>query len=81
MASTYTERLGLEKPGNNDHVDAWDAVMNANFDAIDAAMFTAPVRTSDPSSPRAGEMWVRSDLGEFRVRVGATTYKAALTAV
>ncbi len=81
MASTYTERLGLEKPGNNDYVDTWDAVVNANFEAIDAAMFTAPVRTDDPSSPSAGEMWVRSDLGELRVRVGAGTYKVALTAV
>ena len=62
-------------------VDGIQARLLRNFEAIDAAMFTAPVRTDDPSSPSAGEMWVRSDLGELRVRVGAGTYKVALTAV
>ena len=81
MASTFTAKLNLEKPANNDHVDAWDQVVNANMDALDAAMFTLPVRADDPTSPAEGEMWLRSDLAELRVRVGQTLYKIALTAV
>ena len=81
MASTYTAKLGLEKPGNNDYVDQWDEVVNANMDALDAAMFTLPVRADDPTLPAAGQMWLRSDTGELRVRIGAATYKVALAAV
>jgi len=81
MSSTYTPKLNLEKPANNDHVDVWDEVVNANMDAIDAAMFSLPVRTDDPSSPDEGELWLRSDLSELRTLVGETVYKVALTAV
>ena len=81
MASTYTTRLNLEKPANNDHVDTWDQVVNANMDLVDAAMFTMPVRTDDPATPSEGELWLRSDLSELRARIGSTTYKVALTAV
>jgi hypothetical protein len=80
MASIYTPRLHLEKPGNNDHVDTWDQVVNANMDLLDAAVFTAPVLTSDPAAPAAGELWLRSDLHELRARIGGTTFKMALTA-
>lgn len=79
MASTYTAKLNLEKPANNDHVDTWDEVVNANMDAIDAAMFTLPVRTDDPASPSQGEMWLRSDLAEVRTAIGGTVYKVALS--
>ena len=79
MASTFTGKLNLEKPGNNDCVDTWDEVVNANMDKVDAAMFTAPVRTDDPASPAQGELWLRGDLHELRARLGGTTYKAALT--
>ena len=81
MASTHTAKLNLEKPANNDHVDTWDTVVNANMDALDAAMFTLPVRTADPVAPAAGELWLRSDLGQLRVRLGATTCQVALAAV
>jgi hypothetical protein len=40
-----------------------------------------PVRTSDPASPATGQQWIRSDLGQLRVRVGSTTYKVDLAAV
>jgi hypothetical protein len=39
------------------------------------------VSTSDPASPADGEQWVRSDLAEWRISIGATTYKVSLTAV
>jgi len=81
MASTYTPNLNLEKPGHGDHADDWDEVLNANFDALDAAAWRVPVRTDDPASPADGQLWVRSDLGQLRVRVGQTTCKADLTAV
>ena len=81
MSSTYTPQLNLEKPGNNAYVDEWDAVVNANMDAIDAAMFTLPVRTDDPSTPSAGQMWLRSDTTELRASIGGSVYKVALTAV
>jgi hypothetical protein len=78
MASTYTAKLNLEKPGNNDHVDAWDQVVNANMDLVDAAMFTLPARTDDPELPAVGEMWLRSDLAQLRVRLSGAIYKVAL---
>lgn len=81
MASTFTLNLNLEKPGHGEHVNDWDAVVNANFDALDAAAWRVPVRTDDPAAPADGEQWVRSDLGQLRVRVGNATYKADLTAV
>jgi len=81
MASTYTPNLNLEKPGHGDHAGDWDQVLNANFDAIDAAAWLVPVRTDDPASPADGEQWVRSDLAQLRVRVGETTYKVDLTAI
>jgi len=80
MASTYTTRLNLEKPANNDHVDTWDQVVNANMDLVDAAMFTVPVRTDDPASPSEGELWLRSDLTELRALIGSSVYKVGLTA-
>jgi len=81
MASTFTPNLNLEKPAHGDRVGDWDAVLNANFDAIDAAAWNVPVRTSDPPSPASGQQWVRSDLGQLRIRVGSSTYKVDLTAV
>ncbi len=81
MASTYTPNLNLEKPAHGDHVDDWDQVLNANFDAIDAAAWVVPVRTEDPASPADGEQWVRSDLAQLRIRVGQTTYAVDLAAV
>jgi hypothetical protein len=81
MASTFTANLNLEKPGHGDHVNDWDAVLNANLDAIDAAAWRVPVRTSDPASPADGQQWVRSDLAQLRVRVGGATYEVDLAAV
>ncbi len=81
MASTFTPKLDLEKPGHGERAGDWDQVLNANFDALDAAAWTVPVRTDDPADPADGEQWVRSDLGELRVRAAGTTYKVALTAV
>ncbi len=81
MASTYTPNLDLEKPGHGDHAGDWDEVLNTNFDLIDAAAWLVPVRTGDPASPVDGEQWVRSDLGQLRIRVGETTRKVDLEAV
>lgn len=81
MASTYTPNLNLEKPAHGDHADDWDEVLNANFDAIDAAAWLVPIRTDDPASPAEGEQWIRSDLEQLRFHIGATTYKVDLTAV
>jgi hypothetical protein len=81
MASTFTPNLHLEKPAHGDHASDWDAVLNANFDALDAAAGRAPVVTSDPATPAGGQMWVRSDLAQLRVRVGAVTLKIDLAAV
>ena len=81
MASTYTTKLNIEKPANNDHVDTWDQVVNANMDLLDAAMFTLPVRTDDPASPTDGDLWLRSDLGQLRVRLGGATLKVDLAAI
>jgi hypothetical protein len=81
MASTYTPNLNLEKPAHGDRVGDWDQVLNANFDALDAAAWRVPVRTDDPASPADGEQWVRSDLLQLRVRVGQTTRKVDLQAV
>jgi hypothetical protein len=81
MASTYTPNLNLEKPAHGDRVGDWDQVLNANFDALDAAAWRVPVRTDDPASPADGEQWVRSDLLQLRVRVGQTTRKVDLQTV
>ncbi|HUU09066.1 MAG TPA: hypothetical protein VM431_00830 [Phycisphaerae bacterium] len=81
MASTYTPNLNLEKPGHGDHAGDWDQVLNANFDLLDTAAWRVPVRTDDPASPAEGEQWVRSDLGQLRIRVGETTRKVTLEAV
>jgi len=81
MASTYTPNLNLEKPAHGDHAGDWDAVLNANFDALDAAAWCIPVRTDDPPEPAEGEQWVRSDLAQLRIHAGGTTYQVALTAV
>jgi hypothetical protein len=81
MPSTYTPNLNLEKPAHGEHVNDWDEVVNTNLDAIDAAAWRIPVRASDPASPGDGEQWVRSDLAEWRISIGATTYKVSLTAV
>jgi hypothetical protein len=81
MPSTYTPNLNLEKPAHGEHVNDWDAVLNANLDAIDAAAWRVPVRTDDPASPADGEEWVRSDLAQLRIRIGSATYKVDLAAV
>jgi hypothetical protein len=81
MPSTFTPNLNLEKPAHGERVNDWDEVLNANFDAIDAAAWRVPVRTQDPASPVNGGQWVRSDLMQLRVRVGAATYKVDLAAV
>ena len=81
MPSTFTPNLNLEKPAHGEHVDDWDACLNANLDAIDAAAWRVPVRTDDPAAPTDGEQWVRSDLGQLRVRVGGATLKADLVTV
>jgi hypothetical protein len=81
MASTYTAKLNLEKPGNNDYVDTWDQVVNANMDLLDAAAFTLPVRTDDPAGPADGDLWLRSDLSQLRVRLGGATLKVDLAAL
>ncbi len=81
MPSTFTPNLNLEKPAHGERVNDWDEALNANFDAIDAAAWRVPVRTADPASPADGEEWVRSDLGQLRIRVGETTYKVDLAAV
>jgi len=81
MASTFTPNLNLEKPGHGDRVNDWDEAVNSNFDAIDAAIWCLPVRTDDPASPANGEEWIRSDLAQLRLRIGATTYRIDLVAV
>jgi hypothetical protein len=81
MASTCTPNLNLEKPGHGDRPGDWDAALNANFDALDAAFGRLPVRTDDPAAPADGAAWVRSDLGQLRVRAGGVTLKADLAAV
>lgn len=81
MASTYTPNLALEKPAHGDHADDWDQVLNANFDAIDAAAWCIPVRTDEPASPADGQQWVRSDLAQLRIHAGGITYQVALAAV
>ena len=81
MPSTFTPNLNLEKPAHGERVNDWDAVLNANFDAIDAALWRVPVRTSDPTSPANGEQWVRSDLAELRIHIASATYKVTLAAV
>jgi len=81
MASTFTPKMNLEKPAHGEHANDWDAVVNANLDAIDAAAWRLPVRTSDPPAPAAGEQWIRSDLAQLRIRVGAATLKIDLAAV
>ncbi len=79
MASTFTPRFNLEKPANNDYVDTWDQVVNANMNKIDAALAAVPVATADPPAPAAGQMWVRSDLSQLRIRVGSATLQVALS--
>lgn len=81
MASTYTPRLNLEKPAHGDHVGDWDEVVNANLDAIDAAAWRVPVRTDDPPAPADGEQWVRSDLGQLRLRAAGATYRVDLLSI
>ena len=81
MASTFTPNLNREKPAHGERVNDWDTVLNANFDAIDAAIWCLPVRTSDPVSPANGQEWIRSDLAQWRIRIGQTTYKVDLVAV
>ena len=81
MPSTFTPNLNLEKPAHGEHVDDWDACLNANFDAVDAAAWIVPVRTDDPASPAEGEQWVRSDLAQLRIRVGQATRKVDLQTV
>ena len=78
MASTFTPRFNLEMPANNDYVDTWDQVVNANMNKIDAALATVPVVTADPTAPTAGQMWVRSDLSQLRIYTGAATLQVAL---
>ena len=81
MPSTYTPNLNLEKPAHGEHVNDWDAVLNANLDAIDAAAWRLPVQSDDPPSPADGQQWVRSDLMQWRIRIGETTCTVDLAAV
>jgi hypothetical protein len=81
MASTFTPNLHLEKPAHGEHVNDWDAVVNANFDALDAVAGCAPIVTADPPAPANGQLWIRSDLAQLRVRVGAATLKVGLSPV
>jgi len=81
MASTFTPKMNLEKPAHGERVNDWDQVVNANLDAIDAAAWRLPVRTSDPPAPAEGEQWIRSDLAQLRVRVGSATLKVDLASV
>lgn len=37
MVSTFTTNKNIEKPGNNDYIDTWDAPVNNNSDIIDIA--------------------------------------------
>lgn len=71
-----TPRLGLKKPLGNENVTR--AAYNENLDLMDANAakksdvdalrsdntkpLVAEVRTSDPSSPVLGQIWLRSDL-------------------
>ena len=80
MPSTFTPNLNLEKPAHGERVNDWDAVLNANFDAVDAAAWRLPVCTSDPPAPAEGQQWIRSDLAEWRIRIGTATHKVSLTA-
>jgi len=81
MPSTFTPNLNLEKPAHGERVNDWDEVLNANFDALDAAAWRVPVVTADPTSPANGQQWVRSDLAQWRIRLGSATYKVDLAAV
>ena len=81
MPSTFTPNLNLEKPAHGERAGDWDAVLNSNFDALDAATWLVPVRTDDPPSPAEGEQWFRSDLAQLRLCFGATLYKVDLEAV
>jgi len=38
MASTYTDNLGIEKPGSGEQAGTWGTTTNTNFDIIDAAV-------------------------------------------
>ena len=38
MASTYTNNLGIEKPGSGEQAGTWGTTTNTNFDIIDAAV-------------------------------------------
>ena len=38
MASTYTQNIGIEKPGTGDQSGTWGATTNLNFDIIDRAI-------------------------------------------
>jgi len=38
MASTYTDNLGIEKPGSGEQSGTWGTTTNANFDIIDRAI-------------------------------------------
>ena len=38
MASTYTDNLGIEKPGSGEQAGTWGTTTNTNFDIIDRAV-------------------------------------------
>ena len=38
MASTFTNNLGIEKPGTGDQVGTWGSTTNTNFDIFDRAI-------------------------------------------
>ena len=38
MASTYTDNLGIEKPGSGEQAGTWGTTTNTNFDIIDRAI-------------------------------------------
>jgi hypothetical protein len=44
-----------------------------------SSRFNAPVVTVDPTAPRDGDVWIRSDTNQLRARIAGVTKSAALT--
>lgn len=59
--ATQTERLGLNIPSDGDYV-ADEMFWNENIEKIEESYSTIETRTTDPSSPVVGRMWLRIDL-------------------
>lgn len=71
----FTARLALQKP-NSDPVTGDDVdidILNANFDAIDAAISSTPCTSSTrPASPFQGQIILETDTGKAFIRLGAS---------